>query len=336
MDSTKASSDIGTASISDMTIHSQHHNNGPTTNGDIEDDEEGRDVEALSNAWTVRDWLTVIGGFAAVTATGGSVTSIGLLQTHWVHHQLRAYSPRDVGWISGANICLTLFLPVLAGPVFDRHGHLWLLLPGSTLFVVGLFLMSFLDEGTAATPAVTFGALLLTWGVLCGAGNGLVSTAVSGVLCRRFNRRRGFACGLSSMGNSVGGIVWPLLLRETLSRWGWGWALRLLAGSSVALLVVGAVLISNSPGHRRPSVATSSASSGEDDLEVEKRLRSTLKDCLFDGVRCFCKVEFVLMTASLAIFQFIVMGIVGTLPSWGKLQGFDMPLLFNVVAVMNT
>lgn len=270
-----------------------------------------------------RDVGMLVGGFFSIAATGGIGNAVGLLQRYWEDHQLKDYSPRDVGWIAGTSICLSLVLPVLAGPVFDRYGHFWILVAGTVLFTAGIFSMSFLDQ--AVPEHLAFSMLVLCWGVLCGMGNGLVNTATSGVVCRLFDKRRGLAAGIVSGGNSVGGVVWPMLLRETLDNWGWRWAIKTMAGLALILLLLGCVLV------RAPPRDVFEEKPGKEPM----RVRTTLKICVREYGSCFTNASFVWMTLSLAVAQFVVMGIVGTLPSWGDEQGFDTDLLFNFVAVMN-
>lgn len=271
-----------------------------------------------------RDIGTLIGGFLAITASGGTGNAVGLLQRYWEDHQLKHYSPRDVGWIAGTCICLSLFLPVLAGPIFDRYGHFWILAIGSSAFCAGMLAVSFLDE--TVPEHLCFALLVLSWGVLCGMGNGLVNTATFGVVCRIFDKRRGLAAGIVSGGNSIGGIVWPMLLRETLDRWGWKWSLKTVTMLNTVLLIAGVLLVRDSPYQ-----------SIEEEKPVKEKLRRTtaLKICVQQGAACFKKGPFIWMTLSLALSQFVVMGVIGTLPSWGDEQGYDTDLLFNFVAVMN-
>ncbi|KAI9163166.1 transporter-like protein [Paramyrothecium foliicola] len=256
---------------------------------------------------TLKGWFTALGAFAAVTATLGVGNAVGLLLSYLEEHQLSTFAARDIGWIAATNIWLTLSIPVLAGPIFDRYGPRYLLLCGSGSFSVGLLQVSFLDG--RSRPSVTFGLLMLAWGVLCGGGSGMISTAVTGVMCHWFDRRRGLACGLVFMGSSIGGVVWPLLLREALGRWGWCWALRVVGAIATLLLVMANVLVKGMlPGTRgRPMISR----------------------------KCFQQADFMWMTMSLAMFQFVVMGVVSTLPSWGAARGFDQFAMFNIVAMMN-
>lgn len=274
---------------------------------------------------TIKDCMTITGGFLAIMATGGAVNSIGLLQTHWENNQLKDYSPQTIGWISGANLYLSLFLPVLAGPVFDRYGHNWLMGIGSSLFSLGVLLMSFFDNNSP--PAVTLGMMIFSWGIVSGIGYGLVSTSVSGLLCRRFDRRRGLANGLSSVGNAVGGVMWPMMLRPTLQSLGWSWSIRSIAGLVFLLLAIGNGLVWDSGDLvARP----------RKEPDKEKKPPTSLGQCIREGARCFRKGDFVWLTASLSVFQFVVMGVAGTTPSWGLAKGFDRDLTFYIVAVVNS
>jgi MFS family permease len=275
------------------------------------------------NRCAVRDLGTLLGGFLAIAATGGIGNAVGLLQRYWEDNQLKHYSPRDVGWIAGTNLCLSIFVPVIAGPIFDRYGHFWILVIGTLLYALGILSMSILDSHLS--EHLVFSCLVLTYGVLCGMGNGLVTMACSGVVCRIFDKRRGLAAGIMSCGNSVGGVGWPMLLRGTFDRWGWSWAIKTMGGIATILLLLGCVLV------RAPPLEAVKAKAG-----LEKpRCCTALGRCMKEGAMCFTKPTFVWMTLSLAVAQFVVMGIVGTLPSWGDEQGFDYDLLFNFVAVMN-
>lgn len=292
----------------------------------------------VSTGCTPRDWATLIGGFLSIAATGGCNNAIGLLQRYWENHQLVDYTSRDIGWIAGTSICLSLFFPVLAGPVFDRYGHFWLLIVGTALFSSGLLAMSFIEKETMPMEGLVFGLLFLTWGILSGIGTGLISTAVSGVVCRRFDRRRGLACGIVSGGNSVGGVVWPMMLRDTLDRWGWKWAIKTAGCIALVLLIAGCVLIKapvpviNEHGEEKGTTQKLEKTR----VRMKKGARkAAVKKCFMEGLKCFTTYTFCFMTASLAVSQFIIMGVVGTLPRWGESQGFDKSLIFNFVAVMN-
>jgi MFS family permease len=75
----------------------------------------------------------------------------------------------------------------------------------------------------------SYPALLATQGVAQGLGNGLQFCPAMAVLSTYFEGRRSLAMGLAASGASVGGVVYPLLVRQLLPRLGFGWTLRVLA-----------------------------------------------------------------------------------------------------------
>ena len=71
----------------------------------------------------------------------GFMVSIGTLQEYWETHQLAAYTARDVGWIAGVFVYLSLALGIFVGPLFDSYGHKWIMTIGSTTYVAMIFLL---------------------------------------------------------------------------------------------------------------------------------------------------------------------------------------------------
>jgi hypothetical protein len=134
-----------------------------------------------------------------------------------------------------------------------------------------------------------------------------------------------------------------MLLRVALKRLGWSWSMRAIDGLALVMLSIGNGLMWGSGVPAIGTAAKPEPESSDDEknkegqVEEEKKPSLTWGQCIRDGARCFRKGDFVWMTASLAIFQYVVMGVAGTLPSWGQQQGFkDTSLFFYVVAVVNT
>ena len=285
------------------------------------DDDDGKDDNAAG--LTGRDFVAIAGAFCCLLSTMGVINAVGLLQRHMEQNQLRDYSPPQVGWIAAANSFLTLFSPLLAGPMYDRWGHSRIVAAGAGLFTAGIVVTSVLDGRTAtADPAATYWLLFVFWGVFCGSGTGFVSTAVTGYTSGRFDKRRGLALGLGSAGGSMGGIVWPLVLRATLRAWGWMPAMLLVGGLAFFLLALGALCLC-------PAAVEGK---GED-----RRGRRGISWASVWKVlsRVLSQGDFVLLTMSLVAFQFVVTGIMGTMPGWADRESFDRENIFYVVAAVN-
>jgi MFS family permease len=215
-----------------------------------------------------RAYSVVLGSFLCTTAIFGLNNSVGVLQTHWQAHQLRAFAPRDVAWIPGLYVFMSLVLGIYVGPLFDQHGPRRLLALGSVVYITGILGMVFLpDYASDAVPdgmdhdpsssrvnsAGMYAALVFLWGIIMGSGAAICGTVEIGVLAHWFDRRRGAMTGIVFVGSSVGGVLFPLALTPILeyeNRWRTG--MLVLLGTESLLLLTGNLLIRGRlPGRHR-------------------------------------------------------------------------------------
>lgn len=167
-----------------------------------------------------RSWLVILGCFFLLMATYGMMNSTGVLQNYFSTHQLSDYSTSAVGWIPGLFTFFGLVLSVQIGPMFDRYGPSWILILGTGCYVAGLLLLA---------ECRLYWHFLLTLGVLTGTGAALLSTAAMAAVPHWFDRRVGLAMGTAMAGAGLGGVTFPLVLRAAFTRFGYRWAIRLLA-----------------------------------------------------------------------------------------------------------
>ncbi|KAK4184491.1 riboflavin transporter MCH5 [Podospora australis] len=261
-------------------------------------------------------WLTVAGSFFITTAVYGLSNSVGVIQPYWAQHQLSSFAVQDIAWISGANIFLCLFLGVQIGPWFDRFGPRWLLLAGSFVYLAGLIGMSFLPENCnpdakrgIQAPWTLYGLLLLLWGVIMGLGAALCCTVALSVLSHWFEKRRGLAAGIVFVGSSVGGAVFPLVLRSTFVNMGWAWSMRILALIVASLLSMGNMLIR---GRIKGKIGSGAISFG-----------------------CFKDAGFAWTTVGVFMNQFTLIAGLGMVPTWALAKGFERESTFVILAVIS-
>ncbi|KAI0838474.1 MFS monocarboxylate transporter [Hypoxylon sp. FL0890] len=267
-------------------------------------------------------WLAVIGSTAAITASYGVTNSIGTFQSYLATHQLRDFSNRDVGWIPAVNILFTFIVGIQSGPLFDRYGPRWLLAGASLLYVLGLTGMAFTGCGGAGdicAPGVenarAYVILMVTWGLACGVAAAVITTVSLAVITHWFDARKGLATGIAYAGSSLGGVMFPLVMRDTLSRLGWGWSVRIIMFVVLALLLVANALIKGRTEEFRP-----------------RRTANRVK--LLD-LSCFTDMRFLWITIGIGMFEFVVSAVLGILPSWAVAEGFDETTAFAVLAVYN-
>ena len=127
-----------------------------------------------------------------------------------------------------------------AGRALDVMPVRALVIVGSLCFAVSLLLIS---RATALWQiGVLYGTLFVAGTVLAG------PMAAQKLAARWFDRRRGLAIGLSSVGTSLGGATIPLLVGWVLVQYDWRTAHQVLAGLVVVLVVPLAwLVVRNSP-----------------------------------------------------------------------------------------
>jgi MFS family permease len=179
-------------------------------------------------------WLVIFGSFSIISGTFGLISCVGLFQAYWQAHQLSSYTSRDIGWIAAVNVFMNLFLGVQIGPLFDRYGPRWLLLPGSVVYVVSLVVLA---------ECRVYWQFMLVYGILSGASSAFLTTTALAVVAHWFEVKRGVASGIVFVGSSVGGITFPLILKPVFEHSSWAWAMRLVALVVLVLIIVGNLCI---------------------------------------------------------------------------------------------
>ncbi|CAG8979407.1 hypothetical protein HYALB_00010498 [Hymenoscyphus albidus] len=266
-------------------------------------------------------WLVILGGFSIISGTFGLISSVGLFQSYWLEHQLKGYSERDVVWIAAVSVFLNLFLGVQVGPLFDSHGPRYLFAFGSLLYILSCVLLA---------ECTLYWHFMLVYGILGGISGACLTTTALAVVSHWFERKRGTASGCAFVGSSVGGILFPLVLKATLERYGWKTATRVVAA------IVGGV-----HGCRQWTVA-----------EEEGRGRGGFEVLFGCEVWFFSSsffFSFLLLSHSLASkdgfhinnpshdpgYEFVLFATLALLPSYSLSRGFPPQTAYNVIAIFN-
>jgi MFS family permease len=148
-------------------------------------------------------------GFLVLFSTWGYANSFGAYQTYYT--ETLPQSASTISWIGGIQIWLTLIVGAFSGRLLDAGFFLPAFFVGAVIQVLGIFLMSISTQ---------YWQLFLTQGVLSGLGSGVYFTPAISLVSTYFDKRCGLAVGLATTGNSVGGIVYPLIVRELMPRLG--------------------------------------------------------------------------------------------------------------------
>ncbi|KAJ2976783.1 hypothetical protein NUW58_g8002 [Xylaria curta] len=165
-------------------------------------------------------WLQVLGAFCVYLNTWGLLNSYGVFQTYYKLDFLSSQSTSTIGWIGSTQGALFFAVSIVVGPMFDLGYFRSLMWVGTAFIVVGMFLLSITNQ---------FYQVLLTQSVLVGIGEGCLFLPAPAVVAQHFNARLGLAVSIASVGSAVGGIIYPVIFTQVLSRLGFGWATRIIA-----------------------------------------------------------------------------------------------------------
>ena len=177
-------------------------------------------------------WTQVAMGWLVVFTTWGYVNSFGSFQTAYTGTLPQTAS--TISWIGSVQVWLTFFVGAFSGRMLDAGHFLPTFVVGAVFQVVGIFLMSISTQ---------YWQLMLTQGILTGIGCGIFFCPSMALVATYFSKRRGIAVGLVTTGNSAGGLVYPVVVRQLLPTIGFAWTTRVLGFINLGcLLLVGTLM----------------------------------------------------------------------------------------------
>ncbi|KAK1990444.1 major facilitator superfamily transporter [Colletotrichum falcatum] len=254
-------------------------------------------------------WLCVFGSFLFLYPSYGFMQSVGTVQSYLQQNQLSAYSPRDLGWVSGIFTSLCLLLNIQTGPLVDAYGTKLLAPISAALYVPMFFAMGECTE---------YWHFILCFGVLGGIAAALTSTVAIAVIGKLFDRRKGLAMGLALSGSSLGGVTISLLLRSVLPRLGWQWSMRVMGFLAMGVMALGTICFLPYP---RLSAPVSGAPVGRSGAML--------------NFSAFRSPAFTFMTAGSFLLEFVLFGTTGLLPTFAIDVGFGSDAGFYLIAILN-
>ncbi|KAI9146913.1 riboflavin transporter MCH5 [Paramyrothecium foliicola] len=180
-------------------------------------------------------WMSVVSGFFIIMNTWGVFTSFGVFQLHYTTTLDRSSS--DIAWIGSFEVFILFFMGTVAGALTDAGYFRATVIAGSALILLGTFTTS---------VSTTYWQLFLAQGVCCGLGNGLVFTPSMTVISTYFTTKRALATAIAASGSTVGGLVFPSIVRTLLPTIGFGWTTRVIG--FVQLVTLALALVTVKPG----------------------------------------------------------------------------------------
>ncbi|SCU86785.1 LADA_0E00276g1_1 [Lachancea dasiensis] len=173
-------------------------------------------------------WLVVFGSFMGLTPVFGMINSLGAIESYISKNQLVNESSSMVSWVFSIYLTLTFLGCIFSGGYFDRNG-------GKVPMCLGTLMFTGAILGTANCE--TLWEFLLAFSVLGGLACGILMTPLVSCVATWFVEKRAIATSVATIGGSIGGVVFPLMLRSLYSTVGFQWALRILALVCVCCLM---------------------------------------------------------------------------------------------------
>ncbi|OUM55887.1 hypothetical protein BVG19_g5502 [[Candida] boidinii] len=164
--------------------------------------------------------LVVLGAFFGLLPGWGIANSLGIIQAYIAENQLADVSNSTISWVFSIYSFLMTSSTVLSGTYFDRNGARVPIFIGSILLVASVVIVA------SATKLYQF---IIGFGILCGLGTGILMSPLIGVISHYFKKNRATAMGIATNGGSLGGVIFPLMLRKLYVDIGFTWAMRVLA-----------------------------------------------------------------------------------------------------------
>ncbi|KAJ7077533.1 MFS general substrate transporter [Mycena belliarum] len=185
----------------------------------------------------LRGWATVAGAFLVQFCGFGYTTSFGVYQDFYTREYLTESSASAISWIGSVNAFLVVSGGLISGRLYDR-GHFYLLLyGGSFLLCFSLFMLSLCQPEQ-------YYQIFLAQGIGAGLGAGLVYVPSVALVSHYFKKRRTLAMTIVSSGSSLGAVINPIMLNNTIhGPLGFANSVRASAGFITGLSLIACVIM---------------------------------------------------------------------------------------------
>ncbi|KAH7145626.1 hypothetical protein B0J13DRAFT_595479 [Dactylonectria estremocensis] len=198
------------------------HDDDASTLNQGEDIEDAADQDTIQEVpeppdGGLRAWLQVVAGHLVVFNTWGPPISFGIFQPFY-ESQLHL-PPSTVAWIASVQLGLVFLVGAVSGRAFDAGYYRWAVAVGSFLQVLGCFMASVSTE---------YWQFLLAQGVCQGLGSGIIFAPTVANMSTYFTKKKTLAISLAACGGTSGGMVFPLIAQQLLTKIGFHWTIRVM------------------------------------------------------------------------------------------------------------
>lgn len=165
----------------------------------------------------LKAWTQVFMGHLILINSWGYLTSFGLFESYYID-SLHA-TPSAISWIGSVQIFLVYFIGSFSGRALDAGFYHTVLITGSLLQVLGVFMTSISSQ---------YWQLFLAQGICKGLGDGMLFCPTVSLVATYFSKKRALAMAFTASGGATGGIIFPLIAQQLLPKIGFAWTVRVM------------------------------------------------------------------------------------------------------------
>ncbi|KAF4952446.1 hypothetical protein FSARC_12641 [Fusarium sarcochroum] len=182
----------------------------------LEDEKTRSDEEGSAYGWVI-----VAAVFFINAHTWGLVGSYSVFIAHYLHSgQFDNPDPLTLAFIAGLSFAMALFVAPLV--TFLNHS-----IGTKTTVAVGIVIQA--GGLVAASFSSQIWHLVLSQGLVFGAGVGFIVNTTVSIVPQWFLTKRSFAVAITTAGSGTGGLVYSLTINTMINNIGLAWAFRVLA-----------------------------------------------------------------------------------------------------------
>ncbi|KAF8624710.1 hypothetical protein AX17_007041 [Amanita inopinata Kibby_2008] len=195
-------------------------------------DEQSKEMKHTFPEGGRQGWLTLIGATLTQYCTFGYTNGFGVYQDFYVRNYLDDYTPSQIGWIGGTQVFLIFSLGLVTGSAFDRGYFHHMMIAGSVLHGVALFMLSLSHKNH-------YYQVFLAQGVCFGLSSGLTYIPSLTIVSHFFQQQRPLAMGIVAAGSALGAVLHPIMLNKLFNgHVGFHNGVRISASLNVFLLII--------------------------------------------------------------------------------------------------
>ncbi|KAG7087559.1 hypothetical protein E1B28_013514 [Marasmius oreades] len=182
----------------------------------------------------LRAWLVIVGIFCLAFTAFGCMSTWGVFQAYYEETLLKGSSSAKIAWIGSVQYALVFTPSMVVGRLFDKGYYHSILISSSAVLVLATMLLA---------ECTLYWHFLFCQGFVIGLSCGVITAPSPAIVSQWFKDRRALALGITACGSSLGGTLFPIVIRALLPRVGFRWTMRVLGFIILTSLTVAVLTV---------------------------------------------------------------------------------------------